>query len=165
MTAFPDSPFGAMERLTLDPAPLAVIRHEGIRIADLRDAFDTGYGAIAAYFHDGTLVPAGPAVAIYYGDPMGVFDLELGFPVATAPTDPLITASGASVQASTLPSGDAAATTHIGSYDGLGRAWMGLAERAGAKDLHHRGIWIEVYVSDPTEDPEELRTDLILPVA
>lgn len=165
MTAFPDSPFGAMARLTLEPAPLAVIRHEGIRIADLRDAFDTGYGAIAAFFHDGTLVPVGPAVAIYYGDPMGVFDLELGFPVVAPPVDPLTAASGASVQASALPTGDAMATTYVGSYDGLGRAWMGLAERAGAEGLHHRGIWIEVYVSDPSEDPEELRTDLILPVA
>jgi effector-binding domain-containing protein len=165
MTAFPDSPFGATERLTLDPAPLAVIRHEGIRIADLRDAFDTGYGAIAAFFHDGTLVPAGPAVAIYYGDPMGVFDLELGFPVVAPPVDPLAAATGASVQASTLPTGDATATTYVGSYDGLGRAWMGLAERSGAAGLHHRGIWIEVYVSDPSEDPDELRTDLILPVA
>lgn len=104
-------------------------------------------------------------MAIYYGDPMGVFDLELGFPVATAPTDPLITASGAAVQASALPSGAATATTYIGSYDDLGRPWMGLAERPGAEGLHHRGIWIEVYVSDPSEDPEDVRTDLILPVA
>ena len=37
MTAFPESPFGAFDRITLDATPLAVIRHEGIRI-------DTGGG-------------------------------------------------------------------------------------------------------------------------
>ncbi|MFF7292836.1 GyrI-like domain-containing protein [Microbacterium sp. NPDC008134] len=165
MTAFPDGPFGATERLTLDPVPLAVIRHDGIRLAALRDAFDTGYGAIAAFFHDGALVPTGPALAIYHGDPMGVFDLELGFPVSAAPVEPLGGPSGVSVRGSTLPTGDATATTYVGVYDGLGSAWMGLAERSSAEGLHHRGIWIEVYVSDPSEGPDDLRTDLILPVA
>lgn len=60
MTAFPESPFGAFERIALEATPLAVIRHEGIRIGDLRDAFDTGYSAIAAQFAAGALVPVGP---------------------------------------------------------------------------------------------------------
>ncbi|MCT9820123.1 GyrI-like domain-containing protein [Microbacterium sp. W1N] len=158
--AFPDAPFASPARIQLDPLPLAVVRHEGIRIDALRDAFDQGYSAIAGLFGDGTLVPTGPALAIYYGDPMDTFDLELGFPVAAAPTEPVVVGAVA-VIGSALPSGPAIATTHTGAYDGLGQAW---AELVHAVQETPTGVWIESYVSDPTDDPAELRTDLILPV-
>lgn len=165
MDAFPDAPFGPADTLELDAVPLAVIRHEGIRIADLRDAFDSGYAAIGAAFSAGTLIPAGPALAIYHGDPMGVFDLELGFPVQAPPSDPIATGDGAAIIAATLPTGRAVASSVFGSYDGLGAGWAGLVARAAEAGLHPRGVWIEVYVSDPGVDPDALRTDLLMPVA
>ncbi|WP_149085592.1 MULTISPECIES: GyrI-like domain-containing protein [Microbacterium] len=164
MDAFPDAPFGPADSLELDAVPLAVIRHEGILLADLRDAFDTGYAAIGSTFGDGTLIPVGPALAIYHGDPMGVFDLELGFPVQTPPSDEIVV-GGAAIIASAMPTGQAVATTLFGSYDGLGAGWAGLVARAAEAGLRPRGIWIEVYVSDPGVDPDELRTDLLMPVA
>lgn len=164
MNAFPDAPFGPADRLDLDAVPLAVIRHKAIRIADLPDAFDAGYSAIALTFAGDVLTPTGPALAIYYGDPMDVFDLELGFPVRTAPETPLPTASGSVIVASTLPAGPAVATTVFGSYDGLGAGWAALVERAGAEGERPGGIWIEVYVSDPGTAPADLRTDLIMPL-
>ncbi|MGS0560076.1 hypothetical protein [Microbacterium aurugineum] len=163
MNAFPELPFGPVDHLDLEATPLAVIRHEGIRIADLRTAFDTGYSAIAAAFADDTLVPTGPAVAIYHGDPMDVFDLELGFPVRTAPGHPIPTASRNVIVASTMPEGPAVATTVFGSYEDLGSGWAGLAARAGAEGIHPGGVWIEVYVSDPSTARAKLRTDLIMP--
>lgn len=164
MSAFPQEPFGPAARLELDAVPLAVVRHEGITIADLRDAFDRGYRAIGALFADGSLSHAGPALAVYYGNPMKTFDLELGFPVASGPAAS-IEFDGVTVTASALPAGAARATSVFGSYDGLGEAWMGLADRAAADGGQPRGVWIEVYVSDPGEAPENLRTDLILPLA
>lgn len=163
MSAFPDEPFGPIDHVELDAVPLAVIRQEGITIAGLSEAFDSGYRAIAALFTDGTLVHAGPALAMYYGNPMEVFDLELGFPVATAPAQS-IEANGLIVTASALPSGPAVATTVFGSYDDLGAGWAGLVERAAAEGAEPRGVWIEIYVSDPDDAPERLRTDLILPL-
>ena len=165
MDAFPDAPFGPAHSLELDAVPLAVIRHGGIRIADLRDAFDSGYAAIGAAFAAGTLIPAGPALAIYHGDPMGVFDLELGFPVQAPPSDPIATGDGAAIIPSTLPTGQAVASSVRGSDDGPGAGWAGLGARAPQAWLHPRGVWIEVYVSDPGVDPDELRTDLLMPVA
>lgn len=165
MNAFPDAPFGPADRLDLDAVPLAVIRHNGIRIADLQPAFDAGYEAIAQNFAGDELTPTGPALAIYHGDPMGVFDLELGFPVQSPPENPLPTASGSVIVASSLPAGPAVATSVFGSYDGLGAGWAGLVERAGADGLRPGGVWIEVYVSDPSTTPAELRTDLVMPTA
>ncbi|WP_029261633.1 MULTISPECIES: GyrI-like domain-containing protein [unclassified Microbacterium] len=165
MNAFPDAPFGPADRLDLDAVPLAVIRHNGIRIADLSDAFDAGYSAIALTFAGDVLTPAGPALAIYHGDPMDVFDLELGYPVVSPPENPIPTASGSVIIGSALPSGPAVATTVFGSYEELGAGWAGLVERAGAQGLRTGSVWIEVYVSDPSTTPAELRTDLILPLA
>ncbi|MGO4487477.1 GyrI-like domain-containing protein [Microbacterium sp. 2RAF4] len=164
MNAFRDAPFGPADRLDLEPVPLAVIRHEGIRLSDLSEAFDAGYSAIALTFAGDVLVPTGPALAVYHGNPMGVFDLELGFPVQSAPANPIPTASGRVIVASTLPSGPAVATTLFGSYEELGGAWAALVERASAQGLRPGGIWIEVYVSDPSAPAAELRTDLIMPI-
>ena len=164
MNAFPDAPFGPIDRIELDAVPLAVIRHKGIRLADIQEAFDAGYAAIALHFAGGALTPTGPALAVYHGDPMDVFDLELGFPVEAAPENPIPTAVGTVIVASALPEGAAVATTLFGSYEELGRAWVGLVERAGAEGIRPGGVWIEVYVSDPDTTPSELRTDLLMPV-
>lgn len=163
MNAFPDAPFGPVDRLDLEAAPLAVIRHEGIGLSDIQEAFDAGYAAIALHFAGGALIPTGPALAIYHGDPMGVFDLELGFPVESPPANPIPTATGGVIVASALPTGPAVATTVFGSYEELGSGWGGLVERAAAEGLRPGGVWIEVYVSDPSTAPAELRTDLIMP--
>ena len=163
MNAFPDAPFGSLDRLDVEAVPLAVIRHEGIGLSDIQEAFDAGYAAIALHFAGGALIPTGPALAIYYGDPMGVFDLELGFPVESPPEDPIPTATGGVIVASALPNGPAVATTVFGSYEELGSGWGGLVERAAAEGLRPGGVWIEVYVSDPSTAPAELRTDLIMP--
>ncbi|WP_337005221.1 MULTISPECIES: GyrI-like domain-containing protein [unclassified Microbacterium] len=164
MNAFPDAPFGPIDRIELDAVPLAVIRHKGIRLPDIQAAFDAGYAAIALHFAGGALTPTGPALAVYHGDPMGAFDLELGFPVETVPENPIPTASGTVIVASALPAGPAVATTLFGSYEELGAAWAGLVARAGAEGVHPGGMWIEVYVSDPSTTPAELRTDLLMPI-
>ncbi|RLK49261.1 GyrI-like domain-containing protein [Microbacterium telephonicum] len=159
--AFPDRPFDLAQRVVLTATRLAVVRHDGITIADLHPLFDAGYAALAALNAQGTITATGPAVAVYYGDPMTTFDLELGFPVTAAP-DGEITVGSVTVRGSALPEGPAAASTYVGSYDALGSGWQALATAADAEPV---GIWIESYVSDPTQtSPEQLRTDLIMPV-
>lgn len=161
-----DTPYGPADDLDLAPLPLAAVRHDGVTIADLTRLFDAGFGALGAAAAGGVVTPIGPAVAIYHGDPMATFDLEIAFPVATPLTDPLPGEGGVLITPSSLPAGAAVATTHIGSYDGLGSGWGGLVERAAQRGIHPAGIWIEVYVSDPTDTPaDELRTDLIMPTA
>lgn len=165
MSAFPETPFGPADRIDLEAVPLAVVRHEGVTIADLSGLFDRGYSAIGGAFASGALTPAGPALAVYRGNPMETFDLELGFPVAEAPSTPIETPGGPTITASALPAGPATATTALGSYEGLGAAWAGLVERTVAGGSTPLGVWIEVYVSDPSTAPESLRTDLLLPLA
>ena len=164
MSVFPEEPFGSSTPIDLSPVPLAVVRHNGLRLDDLGAVFDPGYAALGRAIADGAIVPAGPALAIYHGDPMGVFDLEIGFPVVSSSPDP-VSIDGVVIEASELPSGPALATTVVGTYDGLGAAWGRLHAESAAQGHEPAGVWLEVYVSDPRSTaPSELRTDLILPV-
>ena len=157
----PAQPFEPGTRVTLDPVPLAVVRHEGVSLDELRDLFDAAYPAVGGLFGSGVLVPAGPALAIYHGDPQESFDIEIGFPVVQPPSSP-ITVGDLQVVGAALPVGPALAATHLGSYDGLGEAWGRLTETA---DVTPSGDWIEVYVSDPSDSSAVLRTDLLMPVS
>jgi effector-binding domain-containing protein len=157
----PEQPHDEGARIELAPVPLAVVRHHGVSVADLRDLFDAGYAAIGALIGTGAVAVAGPPLAVYRGDPDDRFDLEIGFPVSTPVDDP-IQAGDLQVVGSTLPAGPALAATHLGAYDDLGAAWGRLAQTPGVTPT---GPWIEVYVSDPRTDPAPLRTDLLLPIA
>lgn len=156
----PAEPYDRGARVELDAVPLAVVRHDGVRLDQLRDLFDAAYPAVAGQFADGTIVPAGPALAIYHGDVRETFDIEIGFPVVEPPSSP-VPVGELEVVGSTLPAGPAVAATHIGPYDGLGEAWAQLAD---LPEVNPRGSWVEVYVTEPGPDASTLRTDLLLPV-
>ncbi|OZB85651.1 MAG: hypothetical protein B7X41_05685 [Microbacterium sp. 14-71-5] len=164
MSVFSEEPYDATTPVDLPPASLAAVHRTGLRIDDLGSTFDAAFGALGKAIAAGSLTPSGPAVAVYRGDPMEVFDLDVGFPVDEALSASL-TVDGLEIVAAELPSGPALATTVIGPYDGLGEAWARLAGESTALGHSPAGVWIEVYVSDPSVTaPAELRTDLILPV-
>lgn len=158
--AFPLEPFGSPTNIRLRSTALAVIRHQQVRLPDLPALFDVDYGTVATLFADGRLEPAGPAVAVYRGDPAVSFDIEIGFPVRSALDGP-VGVGDAEVVPSTLPEGPALAVTHYGSYETLGSAWEALTMATAEGPV---GIWVESYVSDPAEPPAALRTDLIMPL-
>lgn len=143
--------------LTLDARPTAVIRHEGITVAELPPLFDAGYSAVAA---SGAAL-AGPPFALYHRAPMATFDLELGFPLS----QPLASAveGDPSVLPATLPAGRALALSHFGSYDSLSEGWDLLVAEAQRRGVATTGF-MEVYVTEPTPgiDPATLRSDLYL---
>lgn len=157
----PAEPYHRGARVELDAVPLAVVRHEGVHLDQLRDLFDAAYQAVAGLFAAGTIVPAGPALAVYHGEVQEAFDIEIGFPVVEPLSSP-VTVGELEVVGSSLPAGPAVAATHIGPYDALGDAWGQLADLPG---VDPRGSWVEVYVTEPGPDASTLRTDLLLPVS
>lgn len=152
-----DEPLTEPTLVTVAQEPTAAIRHQSVTIADLPALFDAGFPALAA---SGAAL-SGPPFAIYHGDPMAVFDLQIGFPVSTPLTAPV--PGAVTVEPGVLPSGPAWALTHVGPYDTLGQSWGRLAAAATAQGFVP-GPFCEVYVSDPTPetDPATLRTDLFL---
>jgi len=143
--------------VSLDAVPTAVVRHHGVTMDALAPLFDQGYPAIAA---SGAAL-AGPAFALYLGDPATAFDFELGFPVAEPLPAPV--PGAVTVEPSELPGGPAMTLSHVGSYDSLPQGWGRLWEAASAQGFTPT-CFFEVYVSEPTPqtDPATLRTDLFL---
>lgn len=153
-----DAPLPEPTEIVLDALPLAVLSHQTVGLDDLGTIFDEGFATLAS----SGLPLAGPAVAIYRGDPATSFDLELGFPVAEELTE--VTQTG--VRPSALPSGTALALSHIGPYDDLGAAWERLVTAALQRGAVPAAM-IEIYVTEPgpQSDPATLRTDLVIPLS
>lgn len=142
--------------------PIASVRFDGVTLANLADLFDPAFGALGAAAAAGAFVPAGPGLAVYRGDPMSTFDLEVALPVAAA-LDGETEFAGQTIRPSVISGGQCAVRSHIGAYDGLGDAWgtVVTAVQSSGKSLGEQ--WLEVYVTMPTPDadPATLRTELI----
>lgn len=146
--------------LTREPIPAAVVRHRGVRMEQLRDLFDAGFAALAT---SGAAL-AGPAFAVYRGDPSQAFDLDIGFPVAQPLGEP-VTVGELTVEASELPGGNLLGYTHVGPYDALAQSWGVLAQAAQERGLAPSAFF-EVYVTEPSPDVDAatMRTDLFFVV-
>ncbi len=148
------------ERVDLAPLPTAVVRRDATTIDGIRELFDTGFAALGA----AGVTPTGPAFAIYRGDPMGVFDAEIGFPLA----EPLRAAieGTPTIQPSTLPAGPALALSHLGPYDTLGETWGRLMSAVAGRTGAPGSVYVEFYVTQPSPDadPAAMRTDLFAPI-
>lgn len=149
----PRNPWSAPEPVHLPAVPTAVVQRTGVTLAGIREAFDEGFALLGA----SEVSPAGPAFAVYRGDPADVFDLEIGYPV-----DAPLAGEDGEVRSSTLPAGAAIALSHVGGYDGLGPAWGRLTAAVAEGGHAPGGQLVEVYVTQPTPDadPATMRTDL-----
>ena len=149
--------------IEIDDLPLIVVRHESVRISDLRDIFDSCYGPVQKVADQAGLSLAGPAYAVYEGDPMGVFDLEVGHPV-DRPLPEALVIDDIRVIPSHLAAGRYAVLTHVGPYDGLGDSWGRLMGWAGEQGLAPGARYGEIYVTEPSPDGDaaRLRSDLFL---
>lgn len=160
---FSAEPYADVTWLELDETHLAVVRHDGVTIADLPALFDAGFGALGSAIASGALSPVGPAVAIYHGDPSQTFDLEIGFPLGQ-PLPEALTVGETELAGSRVLAGPAAALSYWGAYDGLSTAWEKLmsAVHAAGATIRANSL-VEIYVTEPTPDadPATLRTDVI----
>ncbi len=146
-----------------DAIALAVIRFEGMRIEGLPAAFDSSYGPVMVALQGAGLHPVGAALAVYEGDPMAEFAVEIGFPV-DRPLPAAVELDGVHVTASGLPAGRLAVVTHVGPYDELGAAWGRFMGWVASQGLSPDDRYGEIYVTEPTPDgdPNLLRSDLFL---
>ena len=106
-------------------------------------------------------------LAIYYDDPQTTpapklrSDAALSFPRNAAPPLPQELAEH------TIPGGRYARTTHVGPYETLGDAWSRLIGEwlpASGERMRTSGSY-EIYRNSPeTTQPQDLRTDLYLPL-
>ncbi len=140
----------------LEAEPAAVIRHEGVTLDQLPELFDQGYAEIS----DAVPLLQHPPFAVYYGHPNAKMTLELGNPVSSALSGPIVGAHV--VQPAQTPAGRALGLTHTGPYNTLQSAWQAFMDAEEAQGWERVSL-LEVYISEPaTTAPDDLRTDLYL---
>jgi len=148
------------ELVSVEPATTAVV-HGAVAMTEIRDFFDDAFGVLAEELRDQGVASTGPAYARYFGRPTDTVELEVGFP-----THRPIAASG-SAEPGGLPGGQVARLVHHGGFDGLDGSWDRLLGWAAEHSLTPAESFWEVYRTEPSPemDPDELRTELNLPLA
>ena len=116
------------------------------------------FSTVGGYLKDNSVVPSGPPFARYaFLD--GCAAVEAGFPV------PYEVAARNGVEASVLPDGPAAITTHVGRYEDLDRAYEAIHTWLDRHGYAEAGPHWEVYFTDPNTEPDvsRWRTDVVQP--
>lgn len=160
----PQEPRTQVDWVEIEDVPIAAIPFAGITVAELPAAFDAAFPALMTAIGQSGIEVTIPALAIYHGDPMDRFDLDVACALA-APLPHPIDVGEHTIRPGLIPAADYATVSHLGSYDGLGAAWAELVEAVRGGGAEIEPIWIEVYVTDPAEGaPQDQRTDLWVPV-
>lgn len=119
---------------------------------------------LAAVVKSAKRPPSPQLLALYHDDPQTTpqdrlrSDAAMSFPAGTDVPAGLIERR--------IAGGKYASATHVGSYEGLGKAWADLKQELAARGLRATGAAsYEVYLNDPMGVPSnELRTELFIPV-
>ncbi|GAB3653830.1 GyrI-like domain-containing protein [Zhihengliuella somnathii] len=148
-------------------ARTAVVKGTDVPFAELSGFYDGAFAALAEVLETEGLSPVGPAFGLMTRQPTESMDLEVGFAIDHPLEGPRTSASGVTVEPSTLPEGTTAVASHLGAYDALGEAWGAFMTWIGEQGYSPQLPFWEVYVTEPSPeaDPESMRTDLFVPVA
>lgn len=122
----------------------------------MAQAFEEVYGAIGAAM----AVPAGPPFVIYHSmpSPGQPLDIEICAPVSGSFEAP------EPWRLVELPAGTFASKTHVGPYDSVGSTYDALSTWIAVHGLEIAGPPREVYLSEPSTPPDQIKTVIEFPV-
>jgi len=144
-------------RIEFPPHTLAAVR-EIVRQSDLAEKVPPLLGEVWQFIREQKIAMTGHNVIVYLEEmrgPGGVLSFDALFGVEVRgiwdPTDRIMDAS--------TPSGPAARAIHLGPYSELEKAHNAVRRWCAENGQRMAGPNWEVY-GDPTDDPEQLRTDV-----
>lgn len=162
-------PVDGVRILRAPAVPTVVVQAADVPMATIAGLFDAVFGKLFPAAFEQGLTPAGPAFALYTrltDGPDAAADVEIGFPLdgplIEQLDDDAVEIDGMRLVASVIPAGEVAVTSHLGGFDGLGRAWGEFFGEIGAMGRAPGNPFWESYVTEPSPDmdPADLRTDL-----
>jgi len=127
---------------------------------EISNAIGEGLGKAFPYSQRLGLAIAGRPFTRYLSTGPGLFSIEVGMPVATAPQGEGV------VEAGTLPAGPVAVATHAGPYDELSETYAALERWIESNGYRIGGAPWESYITDPADhpDPADWRTEVYWPL-
>jgi len=145
----------SIERRDLTERPVLFV---GLRAArhEIPPAIAGGAGKTFMYAQKAGAAIAGHPFTRYLSTGPGLFDMEIGVPLAAA-------AQGeGEVKSGSLPAGSAAVAVHTGPYDQLGETYAALERWIEKNGLRTAGPPWEWYLTDPAAhpDPADWRTEV-----
>lgn len=156
------APRSEVEFLRVDGIPTVVRKLTDLPMSEMPTVFDSTFTALFPLLNELGLTPTGPAFALHHRMPDETATFELGVPVDRALDGEVTTGEGVAFSPARLPTGDIAAVSHLGAYEGLGESWGIFLERITDGGARPQLPFWEVYVTEPGPDvnPTTLRTDL-----
>jgi effector-binding domain-containing protein len=132
-----------------------------VRLSDIGGAIGSSFADVYGYLGAHGVRPVDPPFVIYHGTPDAgdePFPIEICAPVPAGIDPP------AGWTRRELPAGTFASVLNIGPYDTLGTAYAELERWIDGRRMEIAGPPREVYLSDPTTAPADIRTVIELPV-
>jgi len=141
---------------------LVLAKRLEVTLPTIGPALGAAFGDVYASHAAREANPDGPPFVIYHGVPEGdaPFEVEVCAPVRRAATEPPV-----GWRSAELPGGMFATLLHIGPYDSIGAGYTEMWSWIETQDLAVAGPPREVYLSDPSTPPEQIRTVIEFPVA
>jgi AraC family transcriptional regulator len=132
-----------------------------VRLSEIGGVLGASFGEVYGFLGAQRVALSGPPFVIYHEVPNGdePFAIEICAPVggpAGAPPGWL---------AQELPGGLFATTLHVGPYDTVATAYQRVSDWLAANGYVIAGPPREVYLSDPSTPPDQVRTIVEFPVA
>jgi AraC family transcriptional regulator len=149
----------SIERRELTPQPFLFVQTKAGR-HEIAKAIAESLGKAFPYVMQKGLPIAGRPTARYLTAGPGLFDMQIGVPIATA------SQGEGEVQAGELPGGATAVGVHAGSYDSLSETYAAMERWMESNGYRPgRGPW-ESYVTDPGDFPDvkDWRTEVYWPL-
>jgi len=149
----------SIERRELNPQPFLFVRLKAGRY-EISNAIAEGLGKAFPYVMEAGLPIAGRPTARYLTTGPGLFDMQIGVPLAVA------AAGQGDVQSGELPGGPIALGVHAGPYDQLSETYAAIERWMEANGYEPGGAPWESYVTDPADFPDtkDWRTEVYWPM-
>lgn len=149
----------SIERRELTAQPFLFVRLKAGR-HEISKAIAEGLGKAYPYVMRAGLPIAGRPTVRYLTSGPGLFDMQIGVPVATP------SPGEGDVQSGELPGGAVAIALHAGPYDQLSETYAAMERWMESNGCRPGGAPWESYVTDPGEhpDPRDWRTEIYWPL-
>ncbi len=150
-----------------EPRRRTAVIHGSMPMADLPAFMDRAFPALFGAVAAAGLVPGGAPFSRYFTFGPDLIDMETGVTIADVPGMPERVFDGSGdVQPGELPAGQVAVGWHVGPYDTIGATYERLLAWAGEQGREPSGALWEVYVTDPSAEPDPAawRTQIFVPL-